>query len=105
MKALRPKAKVNVEATEREIRALRRVALVLGAIFLFVGIPIGGNWGKSGVPIVEPSGGWGAFFKIAGVAALMCGLVAFVIAVHIERLSDQLPRPRASRRREDRTGS
>jgi hypothetical protein len=102
MKALRPKTKVDVEATEREIRALRTVAVVLSAIFLFVGIPIAGNWDKSGVPIVEPRGAWGTFLTVAGLAAMMCGVVAVVIAIHVDRLSDQLPGRRRSRRREGR---
>ncbi len=79
-----------------EIRTSQRFALGLGVFAVAVGVPLAGNWGKGGKPLVAPPEGWMWLFFTLGAAAVLSGLAAVYLAMRATNLEARLPRTRRS---------
>ncbi|MCY3004205.1 MAG: hypothetical protein NTV21_20610 [Planctomycetota bacterium] len=76
------------------IRRLRLASLLLLAIAFCAGVPLVFLWGRGGHAMFEDSGRTSTFLILLGLAAGACGIAAALLALRVNRLSDQLPRER-----------
>jgi len=74
------------------IRSCRRGSIALGLYFVLIGLPIAGNYGKGGPPILEPSPAWAPWIQLLGFTGFLSGVCAVWLAVRVGVLEDRLPR-------------
>lgn len=91
-----PESTQHEQALRAVIRTYQRAASGLGIFAVAVGLPLAGNWGKGGMPIVAPPEGWMWLFFTLGAAAVLSGLAAVYFAMRASNLEARLPRPRRS---------
>lgn len=78
----------------QRIRRLRRASLLLVAISCTIGLPAIFLWGKGGYSMLGDAERTSKFVVLLSMAAGACGIAAALLALRVNRLSDQLPRRR-----------